>query len=43
MGLNFVTGDREQSFLLAPNMRDWLPGVHLALVWFVIDVVYQLD
>jgi transposase len=41
VGLNFVSGDREQSFLLAPDMRDWLPADHLA--WFVIDVVDQLD
>lgn len=33
--------DRDQSFLLPPDMRDWLPGSHL--VWFVLDVVQQLD
>ena len=33
--------DRDQSFLLPPDMRDWLPGSHL--VWFVLDVVAQLD
>lgn len=41
MGLNFITADREQSFLLAPDVRDWLPAEHLA--WFVIEVVDQLD
>jgi transposase len=41
VGSNYVSGDREQSFLLAPDMRDWLPADHLA--WFVIDVVDQLD
>ncbi len=32
---------RDQEFLLAPNMADWLAGDHL--VWFVLDVVEQLD
>lgn len=32
---------RDQEFLLPPNMADWLPEEHL--VWFVIDVVEQLD
>ncbi|TCK21393.1 transposase [Pseudonocardia endophytica] len=41
MGLNYVTGDREQRFLLAPDMRDWLAPEHLC--WFVIDVVEALD
>jgi transposase len=41
VGLNYVTGDREQRFVLAPDMRDWLPADHLA--WFVIDVVDHLD
>jgi transposase len=33
--------DRDQEFLLPPNMADWLGGDHL--VWFVLDVVDQLD
>jgi transposase len=33
--------DRDQQFLLPPNMADWLPDDHL--VWFVLDVVEQLD
>jgi transposase len=41
MGFNFMSGDREQPFLLPPDMRDWLPADHL--VWFVVDVVDQLD
>lgn len=41
VGPSFVSGDREQGFLLAPDMREWLPAEHL--VWFVIDVVDQLD
>lgn len=32
---------RDQEFLLPPNMADWLAGDHL--VWFVLDVVKQLD
>jgi transposase len=38
---NFVAVERDQRFLLPPDMRDWLPEDHL--VWFVIDVVDQLD
>jgi len=33
--------DRDQPFLLPPDMRQWLPPGHLA--WFVIDVVESLD
>lgn len=41
MGFNFMSGDREQPFLMPPDMRDWLPADHL--VWFVVDVVDQID
>jgi transposase len=41
MAYNFVVADRDQRFLLPPDMRDWLPDDHLA--WFVIEVVDQLD
>lgn len=41
MAYNFVSPDRDQSFLLPPDLREWLPEEHL--VWFVIDVVAQLD
>jgi hypothetical protein len=41
MAYNFLRGDREQLFLLPPDLRDWLPDGHLA--WFVLDVVDQLD
>jgi hypothetical protein len=37
MGQRFVACDREQSFLMPPDVRDWLPSRHLA--WFVIDAV----
>ena len=41
MAYNFLRGDRDQPFLLPPDLRDWLPEGHLA--WFVLDVVDQLD
>jgi hypothetical protein len=41
VGFNFVAADRGQVFLLPPDMPDWLAADHL--VWFVIDVVDQLD
>ena len=33
--------DRDQAFLLPPDVREWLPAGHLA--WFVIDAVESLD
>jgi transposase len=41
MACNFLRGDRNQPFLLPPDLRDWLPANHLAR--FVRDVVDQLD
>jgi transposase len=41
MGQNFLGADREQPFLLPPDIRDWLPEGHFA--WFVIDAVAQMD
>jgi transposase len=41
MAYNFLRGDRDQPFLLPPDLRDWLPQEHLA--WFILDVVDQLD
>jgi transposase len=41
MVYNFLRGDRDQPFLLPPDLRDWLPQGHLA--WFILDVVDQLD
>src|ERR671930_1210236 len=41
MAHNFLRGDRDQAFLLPPDLRDWLPADHLA--WFILDVVDQLD
>src|SRR5204862_276272 len=33
----FVTGSREQAFLLPPDMSEWLPADHL--VWLVCEAV----
>ena len=33
--------DRDQAFLLPPDMREWLPDNHL--VWLVLDIVAGLD
>ena len=41
MAYNFLACDRDQAFLLPPDLRDWLPAEHLA--WFVRDVVDQVD
>jgi hypothetical protein len=36
MAYNFRACDRDQAFLLPPDVRDWLPTDHLA--WFILDV-----
>src|SRR5215213_2232865 len=41
MGQRFVACDREQSFLMPPDVREWLPERHLA--WFVIDAVAAME
>ena len=41
MAYNYTEYNRAQTYLLPPNMKDWLPGDHL--VWFVIDAVEQMD
>jgi transposase len=41
MPQNLLACDREQSFLLPPDVREWLPDGHLA--WFVLDAVAQMD
>jgi hypothetical protein len=41
MGQRFVACDREQLFLMPPDVREWLPPRHLA--WFVIDAVGEMD
>ena len=40
MPQNFIESSRDQSFLLAPSLRDWLPEDHLA--WFVIQTVDEV-
>jgi transposase len=41
MAYNFLACDRDQAFLLPPDLREWLPADHLA--WFILDVVDQLN
>jgi transposase len=41
MAYNFRACDRDQAFLLPPDLRDWLLADYLA--WFILDVVDQLD
>ena len=41
MGFNFIAADRDQPFLLPPDMRDWLGEEHL--VWVVLDAVAEFD
>jgi len=41
MAQRFVACDREQSFLMPPDVREWLPENHLA--WFVIDAVDEMN
>jgi transposase len=41
MPQNFIACDREQSFLMPPDVRDWLPEGHLA--WFILDAVDGMD
>src|SRR5919204_4321667 len=41
MSPSFITCDREQSFLMPPDVREWLPENHLA--WFVLAAVEEMD
>ena len=41
MAQRFIAADREQTFLMPPSLREWLPAGHLA--WFVIDAVEEMD
>jgi transposase len=41
MAQSFIACDREQAFLMPPDVRDWLPDGHLA--WFVLDAVAAMD
>jgi hypothetical protein len=37
----FIGGDREQSLLMAPDVREWLPEDHLAS--FALAAVEEVD
>jgi transposase len=41
MAFNFLSCDRDQSYLLPPSLKDWLPEDHL--VWFLLDAVEEMD
>lgn len=41
MARDYRPVDRDQLFLLPPDMRSWLPADHF--VWFLLEVVNQLD
>ena len=41
MAYNFRGGNRDQGFLLPPDIRDWIPESDLA--WFMLDAVKQMD
>jgi transposase len=41
MAQSFIACDREQAFLMPPDVRDWLPESHLA--WFVLEAVAAMD
>lgn len=41
MAYSYLTADRDQQFLLPPDVREWLPAGHL--VWTVLDVVALMD
>src|SRR5215210_3615633 len=41
MAQRFIACDRDQSFLMPPDVREWLPPGHLA--WFVLDSVSAMD
>ena len=41
MAYNYTTCNRDQQYLLAPSMRDWLGEDHF--VWFLLDAIEQMD
>jgi transposase len=41
MARGYIPLDRDQRFLLPPDMREWLPADHL--VWWLLEVVDRLD
>lgn len=41
MAKGYIPVDRDQQFLLPPDIRDWLPKDHF--VWWLLDLVRRLD
>ena len=41
MAKSYLPTERDQPFLLPPDMREWLPEKHL--VWLVLEVVREMD
>ena len=41
MAKGYLPVDRDQAFLLPPDMREWLPAGHA--VWLVIEAVRRMD
>lgn len=41
MAKSYIDVDRDQQFLLPPDMREWLPASHL--VWLIADVIETVD
>ena len=41
MAYNFIECNREQGYLLPPDLKKWLSEGDL--VWFIIDAVEQMD
>lgn len=41
MAKNYRPVNRDQLYLVPPDLRDWLPADHLA--WFLLEVVSELD
>jgi transposase len=41
MAKGYIPANRDQQFLVPPDMREWLPKGHL--VWWILDVVDRLD
>ncbi|MCA1680414.1 MAG: transposase [Actinobacteria bacterium] len=41
MAMNFISCDRDRSFLMPPSLREWVPEDHL--VWTVLDAVTEMD
>ncbi len=41
MAFKYISYDRNQPLLLPPDIREWLPGDHLA--WLIVDAVDQVN